>query len=41
MTDMAAASKFEGVLTTMIGYIVVAMCLVILHAILQLIGLQK
>ena len=38
---MAEASRFEGVLTTMVGYVVVAVCLVLLHTILALAQLQR
>ena len=41
MTEMAEASRFEGVLTTMVGYVVVAVCLVLLHTILALAQLQR
>ncbi|XP_067934672.1 E3 ubiquitin-protein ligase MARCHF6-like [Watersipora subatra] len=41
MTAVAESSKFEGVLTTMVGYVMVAICLVLLHTILGLVRLQK
>lgn len=41
MTEVAEASKFAGVFTTMVGYIVVAIGLVLLHSLLSLIRIQK
>ncbi|KAF6031361.1 MARCH6 [Bugula neritina] len=41
LSKYAEASKFEGVLTTMVGYVVVAMCLMILYTIMALTRLHK
>ena len=41
MMEFAEASKFAGVFTTMVGYVVVAFGLVILHTLLYVVGLNK
>lgn len=41
MTTFAEASRFEGVLTSMVGYVVVAICLILLHTVLAIIRLER
>lgn len=41
MMEFAEASQFAGVFTTMVGYVVVAFGLVILHTLLYVVGLNK
>ena len=39
--EMVAASHFEGLLTTLCGYCVLGVFLVVLHAIAALLGFQR